>query len=51
MLSSNIKRGENKEIKSTKEVRHTLQPSRRREAAKAVPETPLGTFGITTRSL
>jgi hypothetical protein len=50
MLPSNIKRGENKEKKSRKDVGHTLQPSRRREAAKAVPETPLGTFGITIRS-
>ena len=50
MLSSNNNlRHADKEIR-TKEAGHTLQPSRRREAANAVPETPLGTFGITIRS-
>lgn len=37
-------------LNSIEEIGHTLQPSRRREAANAVPETPVGTFGTIIRS-
>ena len=46
LTTKETKKKKKSEIKNT---RLTLQPSRRREAASAVPETPTGIFGTSTR--